>query len=66
MKPSEVMPLNQRRRRHQFRLAAEEKPHQFDETDAEPEGDEKLVLVRTMIEVADDDALHHHAQNHHE
>ena len=31
-------------------------------TDAEAESDQKLVFVRPVIEVADDDALHHHAE----
>ena len=31
--------------------------------DAEPEGDQKLVLVRAAVEMADDDALHHHADD---
>jgi hypothetical protein len=38
----------------------------FDEDDAEPERDQKLVLVRTVIEVADDDTLRHHANDHDE
>ncbi len=35
------------------------KPHGLDKNDAEPERHEQLVLVRAIVEVADDDALHH-------
>ena len=49
-----------------FECAGKEQAHQLDEADAEPEGDKELILMRTVIEVADDDALHHHAQHHHE
>ena len=66
MKPIGVIPDQQRRRRHRLRQAAEEKTHGFDEDDAEPEGDEQLVLVRPRVEMADDHALHHHADQHDE
>src|SRR6185437_4741896 len=39
---------------------------QFDETDAEAEGDQKLILVRAVIEMADDDPLHQYADDHDE
>ena len=58
---------DQRRgRRHRLGQAAEEETHGLDEDDAEAEGDQKLVLVRTAIEVADDDTLDHHADDHDE
>ena len=60
------MPTSRRRRRHRLRQAAEEKTHGLDEDDAETEGDEQLVLVRPRIEVTDDHALHHHADQHDE
>ena len=59
MKPSEVMPWNSGGGGTSFDWLEKIKPHQFDEADAEPEGDEKLVLMRTVIEVTDDDPLHH-------
>ena len=47
-------------------FAGKHQANQFDEADAQPEGDEQLILVRTVIEVPDDDALHHHAHEHDE
>ena len=34
-------------------------------TDAEAEGDKKLILMRPAVEMADDDPLHQDADNHH-
>ena len=53
-----------RRRRHGLRQAAEEEAHYFDEHDAKAEGDQELVLVRTAVEVTDDDALDENADDH--
>ena len=56
----------QRRRLHRLRQAAEEETHELDEDDAETEGDQELVLVRPLVEMADDAAFHHHADQHDE
>src|SRR6201999_2943531 len=58
--------LEQRWRRHQPGVAGKHQANQFDEADAQPEGDKQLILVRTGIEVPDDDALHHYAHEHDE
>ena len=55
-----------RRRRHRLRKAAEDEADRFHEDDAEAEGDEELILGRAAVEVADDHALHHHADQHDE
>ena len=57
MKPERRNADQRRWRRHRLGEAAEEEAHGLDEDDAEPERDQKLVLVRTVIEVADDDTL---------
>ncbi len=54
------------RGRNGLRQAAEEKAHGLHEHDAKAEGHQQLVLVRPGIEVADDHALHHHADQHDE
>ena len=53
-------------RRHGLRKAAEEEAHGLDEHDAKAEGDEKLVLVGARIEIADDQPLRQHPDQHHE
>jgi hypothetical protein len=58
--------LEDGRRRHNLRLACEEEAHGFDEADAKPESDQKLVFVRPVIKVTDDDAFDRHPEHHHE
>lgn len=43
-----------------------QKRTQLDQHDAQAEGHQQLVLRRARVEVADDDALGHHAHQHHE
>ena len=66
MKPSEVIPAKQRRRRHQLRLAAENKAHDLDENDTKTECHQKLIFMRAAVEVPDDDALHQNSDDRHE
>src|SRR5262249_45976210 len=38
--------------------------HQFDQDDAEAERDQKLILMRARVKMADDDALDQYADDH--
>ena len=55
----------QRRRRHQLRLTAENEAHELDKNDAETERHQKLIFMRPAVEMPDDDALHHDADDRH-
>ena len=66
MKPSEVMPANSGGGGTVFDRLPKKKRTSLDEDDAEAEGDQQLVLVRAVVEMADDQPLHQHADDHHE
>lgn len=54
------------RHRDVQRIAAEQRAHRFHQHDAGAEGDQDLVLGRTLIEQPHDNALDDHADQQHE
>ena len=66
MNPSEVMPANSGGGGTSLRLTAEDQAYEFDKNDAETERHQKLIFMRPVVEMPDDDALHQNADNRHE
>ena len=62
MKPSEVMPAAQDGGGIDCDRLPKASRTSLDEDDAKSKGDEELVLVRTVVEMADDHPLHQHAE----